>query len=94
MHILFDNQILSRQSYGGVVKYFEELMINLKNCVGVEIDIPKTYFKNKSYFSKKNKGFFIISKIVNRIKWEMKKNFDKINNIVYLKRQKTHKMCG
>lgn len=48
MKVLFDYQILATQRYGGISRYFYELITNLKNC-GVETSI-KCFFNRNSYF--------------------------------------------
>ena len=92
MRILFDNQIFSHQSYGGVIKYFEELLSNLRKRNNLTVKIPKIYLRNEASFYMKNKKnntflIFYANKIINKIKREIKFILDKTSNASQLKKQ-------
>lgn len=46
MRLLFDNQIFISQKFGGISRYFTELIAGLKGIPGVKVDISLFYSKN------------------------------------------------
>ena len=46
MKILYDNQIFSSQIYGGISRYFFELMKNFENDNRIKYDLSLRYSKN------------------------------------------------
>jgi len=92
MRILFDNQIFSRQSYGGVVRYFCELLSSLRKHNNLIVKIPKIYLRNETNFYTQNKKkntflVFYANKILKKIKREIKFILDKTSNVSQLKKQ-------
>jgi glycosyltransferase involved in cell wall biosynthesis len=53
MKVLYDHQIFSTQIYGGVSRYFFELMKNFENDNGIDYDLPLRY-SNNHYLNKYN----------------------------------------
>jgi glycosyltransferase involved in cell wall biosynthesis len=61
MKVLYDHQIFSTQIYGGVSRYFFELMKNFENDNGIEYDLSLRYSYNhylNKYNDLKYKPFF------------------------------------
>jgi glycosyltransferase involved in cell wall biosynthesis len=47
MRILFDDQIFSMQRFGGISRYFVELIVRLNRTAGVKADLPLIYSDNQ-----------------------------------------------
>ncbi|MCH5149314.1 MAG: glycosyltransferase family 4 protein [Spirochaetales bacterium] len=73
MKILYDHQILIMQKYGGISRYFYELITNLKQMQAADICVSACFSKNyyfESYFGKKSirekiPFFYFFNKILN-----------------------------
>ena len=53
MKVLYDHQIFTSQTYGGISRYFVELMKNFENDDGIDYDLPLRY-SNNHYLNKYN----------------------------------------
>lgn len=73
MKILYDHQILIMQKYGGISRYFYELITNLEYMQVADICVPVWFSKNyyfENYFGKKSirekiPFYYSLSKILN-----------------------------
>jgi glycosyltransferase involved in cell wall biosynthesis len=53
MRILFDDQIFSLQRFGGISRYFVELIVRLNSTLGVKAELPLIYSDNQHSIEKK-----------------------------------------
>lgn len=70
MKVLFDHQIFSLQQYGGISRYFFELMQNLERSRGVEILLPLLYSDN---FHLKGNSRFDHAPFANAVRFNLRK---------------------
>lgn len=83
MNILYDYQILTMQKYGGVSRYFRELVKNISMYDDVDINIPVILSKNyyfEDYFGKKSVNKYLPK--TNRLIGAV----NQINTINYIKK--------
>jgi len=51
MKVLFDHQIFETQNYGGISRYFQELISSLSNMEGLECTLPVKFSSNEHLLS-------------------------------------------
>lgn len=98
MKIQYDHQIFSFQKYGGVSRYFYELINNLNNDEGIQTEIPllisNNYYLSNQEFIKynnffPNQDFRGKQQIINKINkiyssyWSQKKDYDVFHPTYY-----------
>lgn len=89
MKILYDHQILIMQKYGGISRYFYELITNLEQMQATDISIPVCFSKNyyfEKYLGRKSirEGipfFYYFNKFLNESRVLHKLNSDKFDII-------------
>ncbi|NOQ29772.1 MAG: glycosyltransferase [Helicobacteraceae bacterium] len=89
MKVLYDHQIFSFQKYGGISRYFHELVKNFRIVKGVKIELSLV-FSNNYYISENNKGKYInfFPNKNFRYKNQIISYINKIKTIKKLKKQK------
>ena len=78
MRILTDQQIFSLQQYGGISRYFSEVIKGINQTPGFQT-IPKKIFSNNQHLVEKKQAFFPFLKSVNKLyKGRVGKHINKI----------------
>ncbi len=80
MKVLFDHQIFSWQKYGGISRYFYEIMRNFPSNIEV---VNSTLLSDNQYIKSKDivKHFSLNSEVESKLKTQIYYNVNKINSV-------------
>lgn len=88
MKILYDHQIFTLQKYGGISRYFYELLREFSLMDDINTDVALLFSNNKYIYNKKivnHRNFFINKDFRGKVR--LMNLFNKLNSIFYLNKQ-------